>query len=157
MPFLTTSGVVLSRRDYGEAGRLVLVYTEELGKVWVKFTGVNLPGRKMKAFSEPLVWCEYRLHLTPGVDYAKATGGSLISSFPRIRKSLECLADALVCCELLGALTPLNAPNNAKYSILSEALEALDNYGVIPWLPSAFGLRFLELAGYGVREKFPFK
>ena len=147
----------MSRRDFGESGRLALVYTEELGKTWVKFSGVNMPGRKMKAFSETLVWCEYRFHITPGAGYAKATGGNLISSFPNIRKNLEATAEALVYCELLSALTVLNSPSFGKYSLITEALEALDSFGSIPWMPSAFGLRFLELAGYGVREKFPFK
>lgn len=157
MPSLTTRGLVLSRRDCGESARLSLVYTEELGKIWIKFSGVNSPGRKMKAFSEPLVWCEYRLQLTPGTGYAKATGGSLISSFPRIRENLEALFEALAICELMEVMTPLNVPSAGKYALLTEALEALERLGRIKWLSAAFALRFLELAGYGVREKYPFK
>lgn len=157
MPFILTPGIVLSRRDFGESGRLSVVYTKDLGKIWVKFSGVNGVGRKMKAFSEPFAHCEYRFHATPGTGYVKATGGSLFSSFPGIRKNLDSISDAFLCCELLSALTVFGLPGPEKYDLLKDALLFLDSQEPSQLMIAAFGLRLLELAGFGVREKSPFK
>ncbi len=157
MPFILTPGIVLSRRDFGESGRLSVVYTRDLGKIWVKFSGVNGAGRKMKAFSEPFSHCEYRFHATPGTGYVKATGGSLFSSFPGIRKNLDSLSEAFLCCEFLSALTVFGLPGPEKYELLKDALSFLDSQESHHWAIAAFGLRLLELAGFGVREKSPFQ
>ena len=157
MPFILTSGIVLSRRDFGESGRLSVVYTKDLGKTWVKFSGVNGAGRKMKAFSEPFAHCEYRFHATPGAGYVKATGGSLFSSFPAMRKNLDSLSEAFLCSELVAALTVFGLPSPEKYELLKDALSFLDSGQPNAWMMPSFGLRLLELAGLGMREKFPFE
>ena len=157
MPFILTPGIVLSRRDFGESGRLSIIYTRDFGKTWVKFSGVNGAGRKMKAFSEPFAHCEYRFHATPGAGYVKATGGSLFSSFPSLRKNLNSLSEAFLCSELLGALTVFGLPSPEKYELLKDALCFLDFGQFSSWMMPAFGLRLLELAGLGMREKFPFR
>lgn len=149
---LNARAVVLSRRNWGESDRLAVLYTETLGRVTARFAGVNKPGRKLKALSEPLVWGEYRLHLNPAHPGAKAIGGDLISSFPALREDLPRTVAALACCELLSALTPERAPNADKYRLVVAALSALDK-GANPWVEAAFGLRLLELCGFGIEEK----
>lgn len=154
MPIVNAWGVVLSRRDLGEADRLCTIYTENLGKLPVRFVGVNKPGRKMKALSEPLVWAEYRLYLSPRSDYGKAVGGQLISSFPEAREDLSRMVAALSCCELVERLTAERDPSPEKYRGLSSAL-ALICHGGSAWVPLAFGLQTLALAGHGLRAARP--
>src|SRR5438270_3577971 len=108
---LNAWGVVLSRRDLGEADRLCAIYTENLGKLAVRFVGVNKPGRKLKALSEPLVWSELRLYVSPRSEFGKCVGGQLISTFPAIREDFDRTVEALTCCELMNQLTPMGAPN----------------------------------------------
>ena len=145
-------GVVLSRRDHGEADRLCTIYTENLGRLLVRFVGVNKPGRKLKALSEPMVWGEYRLYVSPKSDIGKAIGGQLIGCFPSIRGDLARTVSALGCLELLQALTVDRAPNAEKYELLCETLQALDE-GENPWAALAYGLRLLDLAGFGLPER----
>ncbi|MDE2039172.1 MAG: DNA repair protein RecO [Elusimicrobia bacterium] len=144
-------GVVLSRRDHGEADRLCTIYTENLGKLLVRFSGVNKPGRKLKALSEPLSWGEYRLYLGWKSDIGKAIGGQLIGSFPSIRADLERTVAALGCLELLQSLTADRDPNPQKYSLLCETLLALEGGGGQGTV-LAYGLRLLDLAGLGLPE-----
>ena len=68
---LNAHGVVLSRRLLGEYDRLCFVFTESLGKIPVRFVGVSRPAGKLKALSEPAVWAEYRLHVSPRSEFAK--------------------------------------------------------------------------------------
>jgi DNA repair protein RecO len=145
-------GVVLSRRIHGEADRLCTIYTETHGKLLVRFVGVNKPGRKLKALSEPLAWGEYRLYLSAKSDVAKAIGGQLISCYPAIREDLSRTVEALGCLELLQTLTADRSPSAEKYALLCELLQALEA-GPAPWAPLAFGLRLLDLAGFGLPER----
>ena len=145
-------GIVLARRPHGEADRLCTIYTETMGKLLVRFVGVNKPGRKLKALSEPLCWGEYRLYVSARTDVAKAIGGRLIGTFPSIRSELSRTVAALGCCELLSYLSADRAANPEEYALLCGALQALEA-APSPWLAEAFGLRLLELAGYGLTER----
>jgi DNA repair protein RecO len=145
-------GVVLSRRDHGEADRLCTIYTENLGKLLVRFVGVNKPGRKLKALSEPLCWGEYRLYVNAKSDVGKAIGGQLIGCFPSIRGDFSRTVQALGCLELLQSLTADRSPNPEKYELLCDCLTSLET-GENPWAPLAYGLRLLELAGFGLPER----
>lgn len=144
-------GVTLSRRSFREADRLVSVYTETRGRLAVRFAGVNKPGRKLKALSEPLVLAELRLFVSPRTEIAKAIGGQLVTSFPSIRGDWRRTAAALSCCERLAHLTPLASPNPDKYALIVAALEAIEAAGGV-WVEAAFALRLLESAGLSLRE-----
>jgi DNA repair protein RecO (recombination protein O) len=147
-------GVVLSRRNLGEYDRLAVVYTEPFGKLPVRFVGVNRPAGKLKALSEPGVWGEYRLHVSPRSEFAKAVGGRIAASFPELRGDFDRTVAALTCCELLERLTVEHDPSPAKYRLLLAFLAALEE-SPNPWLPLAFGLRLVEAAGFGLRERAP--
>jgi DNA repair protein RecO (recombination protein O) len=151
---LNASAVVLGRRIVGEHDRLVTLFTEDLGKLSARFVGVSRPAGKLKALSEPFVWGEYRLHLSPRADTAKCVGGRLIASFPATRGDLARTTAALYCCELLDRLTAERAPSPEKHRLLAAALAALEE-SPSRWLTLAFGLRLLELAGFGLRERAP--
>jgi len=145
-------GVVLSRRDLGEADRLCVIYTENLGKLPVRFVGVNKAGRKLKALSEPMAWAEYRLYVSPRNEFGKCIGGQLISTFPAVRENLEKTVEALTCCELMHQLTADRSPNPDKYRLLCSALALLEGEHS-PWLPAAFGFQLMSLAGFGVEDE----
>ncbi|MBI4061477.1 MAG: DNA repair protein RecO [Elusimicrobia bacterium] len=151
---VNAGGVVLSRRALGENDRLCSVFTEHLGKVPTRFVGVCRAKGKLKALTEPGVWGEYRLHLSPRSEFAKAVGGRLIRSFPRWREDLGCTFDALACLEMLDRLTPDRQPSPEKYRLICAALAALDE-SPSGWLVASFGLRLAEMLGIGLRERAP--
>jgi len=151
---VNTGGVVLSRRSHREYDRLCTIYTEQFGKIPVRFIGVNRPRGKMKALSEPGVWGEYRLHLSPRSEFAKGVGGRLVTSFPSLRTSLNATFDALACCEMLERLTPDHQPGPEKYKLLCTTLAALDETAS-RWLVASFGLRLADRLGLSLRERAP--
>jgi DNA repair protein RecO (recombination protein O) len=151
---VNAQGIVLSRRPIGEYDRLVTLYTEDLGRLPVRFVGVNRSAGKLKALSEPAVWGEYRLHLSPRSDIAKCVGGRIVATLPGVRGDLARLTAALYCCEFLERLTPERAPSPEKFRLLASCLAALEERPS-RWLSLAFGLRLMELAGFGLRERAP--
>ncbi len=147
-------GVVLARRIFGEYDRLATVFTEDLGKMTVRFVGVARSTGKLKALCEPTSWCEYRLHLSPRVDAAKCVGGRIMATFPGVRANLARITAALYCCELLDKLTAERNPSQEKFRLLVTTLSALES-SPSRWLTLAFGLRLMEQAGFGLRERAP--
>ena len=151
---VNAGGVILSRRAFGEYDRLCTIFTEHLGKVPARFVGVNRAKGKLKALSEPGVWGEYRLHLSPRSEFAKAVGGRLIGTFPGWRANLGRTFDALACLEMLDRLTPDLQPSPEKYRLICAVLAALDE-SPSKWLVPSFGLRLAEMFGISLRELPP--
>lgn len=141
--------VVIGRRDMGEADRLATLYTQDWGKISVRFVGVSLAKGRLKALAEPIVFAEFRLYMKPHAAIAKAIGGELINTFPTIRSDFDRTIEAMACCEMIDRLTPEQNPNAEKYGLIVSVLEALDR-APSPWLTTSFGLRLLDLAGIGV-------
>ncbi|MDE2510351.1 MAG: DNA repair protein RecO, partial [Elusimicrobia bacterium] len=115
---LNEHGVVLARRPVGEYDRLATVFTEGMGKMTVRFVGVARSASKLKALSEPAVWGEYRLHVSPRSEHAKCVGGRIVSTFPILRDDLPRITASLYCCELLDKLTALHVPSPEKFRLL---------------------------------------
>ncbi len=147
-----TPGLVLSSREYREADRLSVIYTRDLGKIRARFIGVNRPRGKLKAMSEPMSLGEYRLHLREGAEVAIAAGGMLSTVFPRLRRRLETTLRALEVVELLDRLTTFWKPNEEKFDLAKACLVSLEE-GPGDWVVSAFALRLLESAGFGLGER----
>lgn len=146
-----TPAVVLHRRDLGEADRLVNLYTEERGRVSARFIGVRRTGARLKAFAEPFVHADYRLHLRKDAASAKMTGGKLLATFPSLRTDLRKNVRACHLSEMTIRLTPVLDPEPRIYSLLVDAFGAIDEHDS-PWIDSAFGIRLIRLAGFGLEE-----
>ena len=151
---IVTAGVVLHRRPYGEYDTVATLYTESLGKLPARFIGVRRPRGKLKALCEPMVHAEYRLYLRPGGEWATATGGRIVDSYPAVRADFERTCQGLRLCELLARVAPDRSPNPSKFALITESLSTLGATGS-PWIVSAFGARLLELAGFGLRRARP--
>lgn len=151
---LVTEGVVLSRRPYGEFDVIATIYTGALGKIPARFIGVRRPKGKLKALAEPMVLGEFRLYVRQGSEWTTATGGRIVDSFPAIRADFDRTCQGLRVCELLNKLVPDRSPNAAKLELAAEALAAIAR-SASPWLPPAFALRLMALAGFGLGRGKP--
>lgn len=153
---VTTKGIVLSKKIVGEYDAVSVVYTEEFGKVPVRFTGVLRPKGKLKALSEPLVWGDFRLHLKPQSEYARGIGGQVLCAFSGMRSDLSKTCQGLYACDLLSKLTPAHQKNPEKYSLLLEFLSAAESLGGRGnRFTLAFSIRLLDLAGFGLSLDHP--
>jgi len=147
---LCDCAVVLARKDFREADRAVSVYTKNHGRLNLRFPGVNRPKGKLKAFSEPFVWADYRIYLRSPSALGCAAGGKIFSVFPAIRADLKKTRLALHFCELMFRMTPDSQPNEGKYNLLVEALNRLEVSPPSDGLRAAYALRLMQLAGLGL-------
>ncbi len=140
-------GIVLRRREVGEADRQVLLYTRRRGKLWVLARGVRKPTSRLAPLLEP--FRHSLLYLARGRVRLLVTQGVSLHPFPNLATDLERTARAFYVVELLDAFTAEEDPDPSLFELLLTVLGALDGEGDPPWLLPWYELQLLARSGHG--------
>lgn len=147
-----TPAVVLSRRDYGEADRILTVFTPALGKQEFLAKGIR------KTTSRKAGHLELLTHSTLLVAKARTwdiiTEAASVESFRYLRDNLDAIGYASTICELVDCFTESDDENQSLWDLFLFALRILDEYGQKPQnkepqlLLHWFELQLLALTGF---------
>lgn len=140
-----TEGIVLRRRNLGEADSIFTVFSPTEGKFDAVAKGVRKPKSRMRGHLEPLT--RSNMHLAHGRSLDVFTQAETIAAFISVRDDLDRLTLALYCCELVDRFTVDRAPQPAMYELLRQFLEGLDQAAPLT-VARYFELRILALTGY---------
>lgn len=145
----TTEAIVLSRLDYGEADRILTVFTPGMGKLGIIAKGA----RRQKSRSGPQLdyFARVILQMARGRDLDVVTGAETMASFGRLREDLAAYGHASYFAELVRALTQDREENRRVYELFAKSLALLDE-GVDPW-PVARHFELVLLAALGYRPE----
>lgn len=143
-----TEGVILRRRNLGEADSIFTVFSPREGKFDAIARGVRKPRSHMRGHLEPLT--RSQLHLAQGRNLDVFTQAETIAAYRAVRDDLDRLALALYCCELVDRFTVERAPQPLLYDLLNELLEGLDSNAPLT-IGRAFELRILSLSGFEIQ------
>jgi DNA repair protein RecO (recombination protein O) len=141
-----TEAIVLRSRDAHEADRLVTVLTPSMGKLMVTVRGARRINSRLGGHLD--VFNRTSLTLALGHRFDVVTGAESLESFAVLKGDLERLAHGLYLMELADALLPEAAPHPSVYTLLVEALRALNGPDITAAVPRYVELRMLEDAGY---------
>lgn len=152
-----TPAVVLSRRDYGEADRILTVFTPALGKQEFLAKGIR------KTTSRKAGHLELFTHSTLLVAKARTwdivTEAASVESFRYLRTDLDAIGYASTFCELVDCFTESDDENQPLWDLFLLALRVLDDYSQDPKQTAAlsyqpplllhwFQLQLLALTGF---------
>jgi DNA repair protein RecO (recombination protein O) len=140
-----TEGVVLRRRNLGEADSIFTVFSPTEGKFDAVARGVRKAKSKMRGHLEPLT--RTQMHLAQGRNLDVFTQAETIAAYLAVRDDLDRLTLAIYCCELVDRFTADHAAQFELYDLLVELLEALDD-GAPLTVGRYFELQMLALTGY---------
>lgn len=150
MERFVAQGIVLGTVDYGEADRVVTLFTKERGKLSAFAAGARKSKRRFAGALEPLTL------LT--VDLVERHGSTLRMDQARIdrpflpiRGDLPRIARALYAAELSRELVRDHEPNEELFSLLLGYLGLLEAGSAGPTSLLAFELTALSLAGFRPR------
>lgn len=139
-----TEGIIIKRRNYGEADRLLTVLTKNNGKIQVKAAGIRRIPSRRSAHVELLN--HSALGLYRGRSYAVLTEAEAIDNFSSIKNNLEKIGRAYHFCELIDGLCPENQENTRVFFLLKNTLSNLSlDYSVSI---SEFEIELLSILGY---------
>jgi len=116
-------GIIIKRKNYGEADRLLTVLTKNNGKIQVKATGIRRIPSRRSAHVELLN--HSILSLYKGKTYATLTEAQAINNFSPIKNNLEKMGLSYHLCELIDGLCAENQENIRVFYLLKNNLTAL--------------------------------
>ena len=143
-----TEGVILRRRNLGEADSIFTIFSPTLGKFDAISRGVRKTKSRMRGHLEPLT--RSQLHVATGRNLDILTQAETIAAYLAVRDDLDRLTLAVYCCELVDRFTVDHAVQVDLYDLLVQLLEAL-NAGAPLTVGRYFELHVLALTGYEVQ------
>lgn len=143
-PLYRDTGVVLRTHKLGEADRIVVVFTEEHGKVRAVAKGVRKTTSKFGARLEPM--SHVRLLLAEGRDLDIVSQAETVESLAPLMSDLDHLTRGLAILEAVDQITPEREPSPALYRMLVGALRTVADRPS-PLVVAAFYWKLLALEG----------
>lgn len=120
-----TQAVVLRSIRYGEADRVLHLYTAARGRIGAIAKGSRKPRSRFGGRLEPFFRLDLVLHEGRG-DLATVTAAHTVSGHANLRASGPALAAAARACDAMLRLLDSSEPNPAAYNLLCRYLALLD-------------------------------
>lgn len=144
---LVTTGIILSRTNYGEADRIIKLLTPDSGKISLLARGVRKPKSKMAGGIE--------LFSVSSITYIRGRGelGTLVSTrlekhYGTIVKQIDRVQLGYDLIKVLDRATE-DEPESEYFDLLQQAFEALDDPSVgVALIRFWFSTQLLQLAGH---------
>lgn len=138
--------LVISHRDFGEADRVVKLFTREEGKLNAIAKGARRTRSRKAAHLEPFTHAA--LVLAVGRNFWIVTQADTISDFPIIRSDLQKTGQASYILELADLLSTEFQIDAGMYRLVLEVIQRLENATDAFNLIFQYELRILDLAGF---------
>ncbi len=118
-------GIVLKRRNLGEADRILTVLSKEAGKISIKAPGVRRIPSRRSAHIELLNHSQFTLYASSKTFMPIVTEAQTLEDFSSIKDDLGKIGVALYICELINGLCPDNQENRNVFFHLKSTLAGL--------------------------------
>jgi len=143
---ITSEAIVLRHSDWGEADRLLWLYTSKHGKLRALAKGVRKIRSRKAGHLEPFT--RVTLLLARGRDFFIVTQAETVDPYLALREDLRRLGYASYIVELLDQFTYDEDENQALYRLLTDTLARL-NTETDPVMPVRYyEIRLLDQLGY---------
>jgi DNA repair protein RecO (recombination protein O) len=143
-----TEAVVLRSIRYGEADRILHLYTPHRGRVSAIAKGVRRARSRFGGRLEPFFRLRLELHEGRG-ELLTVTGAHTIDGYPRLREDAGALDAAARACDAVGRLFETSEPHPGVFNLLCRKLNLLDLHPESATRAGAlqFRLKLLHAAG----------
>lgn len=143
--------VVLRHTDWGEADRLLWLYTLEMGKLRAVARGVRKPRSRKAGHLEPFT--RVQLMLARGRDLPLVTQADTVDAYLPLREGLVGLTYASYVVELLDRFTAEQVPseedeNRSLYWLLVNTLKRISQGENLDLVVRYYEVRLLDLVGF---------
>jgi DNA repair protein RecO (recombination protein O) len=143
-----TEAVVLRSMRYGEADRILHVYTPHRGRVSAIAKGVRRTRSRFGGRLEPFFRLRLELHEGRG-ELLTVTGADTVDGHPRLREDAHALDSAARACDAVGRLFETEEPHPGVFNLLCRKLSLLDSQPAAATRAGGlqFRLKLLHAAG----------
>ncbi|MFA4996126.1 MAG: DNA repair protein RecO [Patescibacteria group bacterium] len=142
---IRTSGIVLKRMNFGEADRILTIFTERFGKVKAIARGVRKGRSKLAGHLEPFMLLDLQLY--EGKTFYTVTGSEIKSDFSEIHTELKKTSQAFYLAELVDRFLPDHQGSDEVFNLFCRALQYLNKNEKNLFL-RIFELKIIEASGF---------
>jgi len=150
-----TEGIVIKRKNYYEADRIITIFSKRNGKIKVKASGVRRITSRRSPHIELLNYSVFSLH--QGRNMPVLTEVESLENFSTLKKDLKRIAVAYHICELIDGLCAENQENLEIFNLLGKTLRKLSTQENLPLLSYDFEIELLRLLGFYKPTSSPLK
>lgn len=118
-------GIVVKRRNLGEADRVLTILSKEFGKISVKAPGVRRIPSRRSSHVELLNHSQFTLYSGSKTFMPIVTEAQTLEDFSSIKDNLNKIGYAYYICELINGLCAYNQENKSVFFHLKSTLYAL--------------------------------
>lgn len=144
--YIKTEGVILKRRNFGEADRLLTIYTRDFGKVTALAKGVRRPRSKKAGHLELGSWC--KVFIAKGKNIDLLTEVELKRAFGIVDFSEEKSNRIYHFLEIIESVSAENQKNTQVYFLLLEFLNEITKAQDFNLISSVFKIKLMSQLGY---------
>ncbi len=139
-----THGIIIKRKNFGEADRLLTIYTQKRGKVKAIAKGVRRIKSKLAGHLELFYLTDFVIAEGKNIDII--TGAVNIRNFCHLRDNLTCSNQAYYIAEIIDKLVHEHEKNINIFCLLSDSMLKINENNKV--LLSYFTIQILKLLGH---------
>ena len=143
--------IVLARRNFSEADRILSVFSKGHGRLSLLAKGVRRPSSRKRGHIE--VFNRIKFQAVKGRGLDMMTEAEIIDSFEMVRKDLKKVALAYYFMEVIGRTIHEEEKNVELYSLLQNYLEKLKEEKKLLSLRKDFVYQVLTILGFWPRGR----
>jgi DNA repair protein RecO (recombination protein O) len=141
-----TQAVVLGHIEYGEADRIIKLFTAEKGKITAIAKGVRKIRSRKAGHLEPFT--RVNLFLAKGRNMDIITQAETETTYINLRNDLNRVAFAAYIVEVLDKFTYEEGQNVSLFRLLTDTLDRIEQQTNLETVVHYFELRLLDLLGF---------
>ncbi|EGL82649.1 DNA repair protein recO [Caldalkalibacillus thermarum TA2.A1] len=145
---LKTEGIVIRSKDYGEANKIITLYTKNYGKLSLMARGAKKPKSRLSSISQLFTYGHYLFFRGSPRTMGTLSQGERLDSFRGLRQDLAKTAYAAYVAELVDKLIDEEEQPHSLFSLLLTILKFLDEGKDPEILARLFELKILVMAGF---------
>lgn len=149
-----TEGIVVKRKNFGEADRILTIFTKKNGKIIVRAPGIRRINSRRSAHVELLNHSLLTIHKSHSLNIL--IEASVINDFSEIKDDLTKIGFAYHLCELIDGLCPENQENDEVLFLLEKSLKYLGEEEDIVSIIHEFEIKLLTILGF-YKQSYPFE
>lgn len=147
----SSEGIVLSRKNYSEADRILIVISKDYGKLSLLAKGIRKIKSKKRGHLEIFSRIKFSGVVGKGIDIM--TEAETINDFSGVRINLKKVSLAYYICEVVNKITHEDGHASPVYVLLTNVLEQLETENELKKLRVVFIYNLLTEMGYWPKGK----
>ncbi len=147
----SSEAIVLARRNFSEADRILVVYSKYYGKLSLLAKGVRKPKSRKRGALE--VFSHFKFSAARGKSLDLVTEAELVNPFNLIRENLKKTSVAYFLLEVVGRSTRDDEKNERLFQLLLNYLNKLEKEKSLKELREDFIYQSLVLLGFWPKGK----